>query len=92
MTQTEFASKFGLPAVVVSNWEQGRNTPDTAARVLLAVIDRHPEAVEDTLQIFAVPADAAGTPVYVNCQEKLQLAAESKGSGSHRYLKSETPQ
>jgi len=49
MTQSEFASKFGLPAAVVSNWEQGRNTPDTAARVLLAVIDRHPEAVADTL-------------------------------------------
>ena len=49
LSQTEFAAKFGFSAALVRNWEQGRNRPDGAARVLLAVIARHPEAVEDAL-------------------------------------------
>jgi len=31
------------------DWEQGRRRPDRAARVYLAVIARHPEAVVETL-------------------------------------------
>jgi len=50
LTQSEFATKFGFSHAVLRNWEQGRNRPDGAARVLLAVIDRHPEAVEDSLR------------------------------------------
>jgi putative transcriptional regulator len=49
-SQSEFAARFGFSRGVVRNWEQGRNRPDGAARVLLAVIDRHPEAVEDSLR------------------------------------------
>jgi putative transcriptional regulator len=49
LTQDEFATKFGFSRAVLRNWEQGRNQPDGAARVLLAVIDRHPEAVEDAI-------------------------------------------
>jgi putative transcriptional regulator len=50
LSQSEFAARFGFSRGVLRNWEQGRNQPDGAARVLLAVIDRHPEAVEDSLQ------------------------------------------
>ncbi len=50
LTQDEFAAKFGFSRAVLRNWEQGRNQPDGAARVLLAVIDRHPEAVEDAIR------------------------------------------
>ncbi len=32
------------------NWEQGRTRPDAPTRVLLAVIAKHPEAVEDVLR------------------------------------------
>jgi hypothetical protein len=32
------------------NWEQGRSHPDAPTRVLLAVIAKHPEAVEDVLR------------------------------------------
>jgi putative transcriptional regulator len=49
LSQNQFAAKFGFSAAVVRNWEQGRNRPDGAARVLLAVIARHPDAVEDAL-------------------------------------------
>jgi putative transcriptional regulator len=30
----------------VNNWEQGRRAPDPAARLLLEVMEREPEAVE----------------------------------------------
>ena len=49
LSQNQFAAKFGFSPALVRNWEQGRNRPDGAARVLLAVIASHPEAVEDAL-------------------------------------------
>ena len=49
LSQNQFAAKFGFSPALVRNWEQGRNRPDGSARVLLAVIDRHPEAVQDAL-------------------------------------------
>ncbi len=45
MSQTAFAARFGLDLSAVHAWEQGRRNPDRAARVLLAVIDREPDAV-----------------------------------------------
>jgi putative transcriptional regulator len=50
LSQSEFAAKFGFQPATLKNWEQGRTRPDGPARVLLAVIARHPEAVEDTLR------------------------------------------
>ena len=49
LSQSQFAAKFGFPLATLQNWEQGRARPDTPTRVLLAVIARHPEAVEDVL-------------------------------------------
>lgn len=50
LSQTQFASRFGFAPASVRNWEQGRTRPDGPARVLLAVISKHPEAVEDALR------------------------------------------
>src|SRR5437660_3882889 len=50
LSQSQFAAKFGFQPATVKNWEQGRTRPDGPARVLLAVIARHPEAVEDALR------------------------------------------
>ena len=50
LSQTEFALKFGFPTATLRNWEQGRVRPDTPTRVLLAVIAKHPESVEDVLK------------------------------------------
>jgi putative transcriptional regulator len=50
MSQERFARTFGLAAAAVRDWEQNRRTPDRTARVLLAVIDRHPEAVLEALE------------------------------------------
>ena len=45
LSRQRFADLFGLDTRAVQDWEQGRRVPDRAARVLLTVIDRDPEAV-----------------------------------------------
>ena len=45
LSRQRFADRFGLDVRAVQEWEQGRRVPDRAARVLLTVIDRDPEAV-----------------------------------------------
>ena len=49
LSQAAFAFKFGFPPATLRNWEQGRSRPDAPTRVLLAVIARHPQSVEDVL-------------------------------------------
>ena len=49
LTQPAFARRFGLPLGTVRDWEQGRAVPDQAARTLLRVIARDPEAVQRAL-------------------------------------------
>jgi len=51
MSQSEFAVRFGFTLDTVQNWEQGRRFPEGSARVLLKVIERHPDAVEDALAL-----------------------------------------
>ncbi len=45
LSRQKFADRFGLDTRALQDWEQGRRVPDRAARVLLTVIDRDPEAV-----------------------------------------------
>ena len=45
MSQAAFARAFGLDVTAIHAWEQGRRHPDRAARVLLAVIGKEPQAV-----------------------------------------------
>ena len=45
LSRQKFAGRFGLDVCAVQECEQGRRVPDRAARVLLTVIDRNPEAV-----------------------------------------------
>jgi len=45
LSQAAFAHAFGLDVTALHAWEQGRRRPDRAARVLLAVIAKEPEAV-----------------------------------------------
>ncbi len=45
LSRRKFADRFGLDARAIQDWEQGRRVPDRAARVLLTVIDREPDAV-----------------------------------------------
>src|SRR5262245_17733901 len=54
LSQSGFAAKFGFQPATLRNWEQGRTRPDGPARVLLAVIASHPDAVEDALRKFGL--------------------------------------
>ncbi|MHB8286785.1 MAG: helix-turn-helix domain-containing protein [Caulobacteraceae bacterium] len=48
-TPREFERRFHIPARTMEGWEQNRRSPDVAARVLLTVIEKDPEAVERAL-------------------------------------------
>src|SRR5271170_7995907 len=45
LSQAQFAARFGLPAATIRDWEQNRRKPEGAARVLLQVIKKEPDAV-----------------------------------------------
>jgi putative transcriptional regulator len=52
MTQTEFASAFGISVGTLRHWERGDRTPRGPARVLLNVVAKEPQAV---LRALSVP-------------------------------------
>ena len=56
LTQTEFASRLGVPVETIRNWEQGKRAPRGPARALLAVIAHSPETVFAALSTEAEPA------------------------------------
>ncbi len=56
LTQRAFAETFGFSLSTVRNWEQGSRRPEKAARILLAVIDRHPDLVRKTLDELGAAA------------------------------------
>jgi putative transcriptional regulator len=51
LSQEAFAHRFGLAVGTVRDWEQRRRSPDRAALVLLAVIDREPNAIIRALSV-----------------------------------------
>jgi len=50
LTQEQFAKRFHLRLGTVRDWEQGKKEPDSAAKVLLRVIERNPDAVLHALE------------------------------------------
>jgi DNA-binding XRE family transcriptional regulator len=49
LSQREFAAALGLDVRTLQNWEQGPDVPDPAVLLLVALFDRDPAAVRDTL-------------------------------------------
>ena len=49
LSRQQFADRFGLDLRAVQDWEQGRRRPERAARVLLKIIEKEPEAVARAL-------------------------------------------
>ena len=49
MSQAAFAQVYGFALDAILDWEQGRRMPNRSPRILLAVIDKEPEAVERAL-------------------------------------------
>lgn len=60
LSQESFGLRFGFSPAAVRDWEQHRRQPEQAARVLLLVIDRNPEAVYEALDgvVDRKPAEA----------------------------------
>ena len=50
LSQEKFASLMGISVATLRNWEQGRRKPEGAAKVLLRVAAKHPEAVLDVVK------------------------------------------
>lgn len=50
LSQVEFAALLGISVKTLQNWEQGRRAPEGAARVLLQVASKHPEAIWDIVR------------------------------------------
>ena len=51
LSQVAFARRYGFSPDAVRDWEQGRRRPEQAARTLLMMIDKEPEAVERVLAV-----------------------------------------
>jgi putative transcriptional regulator len=49
LSQPKFAALMGISVGTLRNWEQGRRRPEGSARVLLRVVERHPEAVFESV-------------------------------------------
>jgi len=49
LSQPKFAGLLGISVGTLRNWEQGRRQPEGAARVLLVVAAKHPEAILDAV-------------------------------------------
>jgi putative transcriptional regulator len=49
LSQASFSARFGLSLHTLRNWEQGKRTPDPAARAYLKVIEKVPDVVIEVL-------------------------------------------
>ena len=49
LTQREFARRIDVPQETIRNWEQGKRSPTGAARALLRILDKAPEAALQVL-------------------------------------------
>jgi putative transcriptional regulator len=54
LSQDDFAARYHIPIGTLRDWEQGRSTPDQAARAYLTVIARDPEAVRRALEVARI--------------------------------------
>ena len=50
VSQAQFAHLIGVSAATLRNWEQGRTYPEGAARALLKIAARRPDAVLEALR------------------------------------------
>ena len=44
LSQAEFSNRIDVPLDTIRNWEQGKRSPIGAAKALLKVLDKAPEA------------------------------------------------
>lgn len=49
LTQDQFAALMNISVHTLRNWEQGRRHPDGPAKVLLNVVNNHPEVLMEMI-------------------------------------------
>ena len=49
LSRQAFADRFGFSSRTLQHWEQGDRNPQGAAKVLLLLLQREPETIEDIL-------------------------------------------
>lgn len=49
LTQAEFAARYGFTLGAVRDWEQERRRPEASARILLKLVEKRPDVVEEIL-------------------------------------------
>ncbi len=49
LSQTQFAQLMGVSVRTLQDWEQGRRRPSGAARTLLIIADKNPQAILDVM-------------------------------------------
>lgn len=50
LSQSRFAAMMGISTSTLRNWEQGRRRPRGAARILLEIASRNPQAVREVVE------------------------------------------
>lgn len=50
LSQSQFAERIGVLIETIRNWEQGKRYPTGAAKALLRILDREPEAALRALE------------------------------------------
>lgn len=47
VSQPVFARRFRTEVKTIANWEQGRSKPNAQAAILLKLVDRHPDLLDE---------------------------------------------
>lgn len=47
LSEAEFAKLFGVSVRTLRDWEQRRRNPNGAAKTLIAILERHPEVLQE---------------------------------------------
>ncbi len=50
LSQRDFANRYGFSVRSLQDWEQHRRIPDRSACILLKIIEKRPDAVEEALE------------------------------------------